>query len=123
MAAAEDCPAAAAPLLLRGLLEGRIDPGLRPAAIRAIGPLVQEPSVLELLLKLGFRPVPFLGLRVGHKSKESLAALSALARHWGWHPRVSRLIARAERHRDPEIRQAVATPSVLQQLGVEPPPS
>ena len=123
MAAAEDCPAAAAPLLLRGLLEGRIDPGLRPAAIRAIGPLVQEPSVLELLLKLGFRPVPFLGLRVGHKSKESLAALSALARHWGWHPRVSRLIARAERHRDPEIRQAVATPSVLQQMGVEPPPA
>ena len=123
MAAAEDCPPAAAPLLLRGLLEGRIDPGLRPAAIRAVGPLVQEPSVLELLLKLGFRPVPFLGLRVAHKSKESLAALSALARHWGWHPRVSRLIARAERHRDPEIRQAVATPSVLQQMGVEPPPA
>ena len=122
MAAAEDCPAAAAPLLLRGLLEGRIDPGLRPAAIRAVGPLVQEPSVLELLLKIGFRPVPFLGLHVAHKSRESLAALSALARHWGWHPRVSRLIARAERHRDPEIRQAVATPSVLQQLGVEPPP-
>jgi hypothetical protein len=120
MAAVEDCPPAAAPLLLRGLLEGRLDPGLRPAAIRAVGPLVQEPSVLDLLLKLGFRRVPFLGLRVAPKSKESLAALSALARHWGWHPRVARVITRAERHRDLDIREAVETPSILEQLGVEP---
>jgi hypothetical protein len=123
MAAAEDCPPAAAPLLLRGLLEGRIDPGLRTTAIRALGPLVQEPAVLDLLLKLASIRVPFLGDRVAPKSKESLAALSALARHWHWHPRVTRLLTLAERHRDPEVREAVATPSVLQQLGVEPPPS
>jgi hypothetical protein len=121
MAAAENCPPAAAPLLLRGLLEGRIDPGLRTTAIRAVGPLVEEPAVLDLLLKLAAWPVPFFGLRVAPKSRESLAALSALARHWHWHPRTGKLLGRAERHRDPDIRQAVATPSVLQLFGVEPP--
>ena len=120
MAAAENCPPAAAPLLLRGLLEGRIDPELRTSAIRAVGPLVEEPAVLELLLKVAAWRVPLLGPRVALKSRESLAALAALARHWHWHPRVGKLLGRAERHRDPEIRQAVATPSVLQQFGVEP---
>jgi hypothetical protein len=121
MAAAEDCPPAAAPLILRGLLEGRIEAGLRATAIRAVGPLVQEPAVLDLLLRFASHRVPFLGQRVAFKSKESLAALSALARHWSWHPRAGHLLALAERHRDPEVREAVATPSVLRQLGVEPP--
>ena len=109
---------AAAPPLLRRILDHSLDPELRPAAIRALGELMDEPSVLDLLLGLAARRVPLLGLRVGPKSKDSLTALAALARHWRWHPRTARLLARAERHRDAEVRAAVSGPSVLEQLGV-----
>ncbi len=108
MAAGEDCPPAAAPLLLRGLAEGRIEPGLVSSAIRALGPMVTEPGVLDVLLSYGGRKLPLLGWRVAAKSKETLAALSALARHWREDPRSAQLLARAQRHADPEIREAVS---------------
>jgi len=108
MAAGEDCPPAAAPLLLRGLAEGRIEPGLVPSAIRALGPMVMEPGVIEVLLSYGGRRLPLLGWRVAVKSKETLAALSALARHWREDPRAAQLLARAARHDDSDIRQAVS---------------
>jgi len=108
MAAGEDCPIAAAPLLLRGLADGRIEPGLVHSAIRALGPMVTEPGVLEVLLSYGGRKLPLLGWRVAPKSKDSLAALSALARHWRDDPRARPLLARARRHADPEIRGAVS---------------
>src|SRR5688572_16810497 len=47
MAAGEDCPAAAAPLLLRGLQERRIEPGLVPSAIRALGRSEEHTSELQ----------------------------------------------------------------------------
>lgn len=107
MAAGEDCPAAAAPLLLRGLQERRIEPGLVPSAIRALGPMVEIPEVAEVLLAHAGRKLPLVGWRVAAKSKESMAALSAIARHWGDDPRCAPLLARARRHPDPEIREAV----------------
>lgn len=107
MAAGEDCPPAAAPLLLRGLADGRIEPSLVHSALRALGPLVTEPGVLEVLLSYGGRKLPLLGWRVAAKSKDALAALSALARHWRDDPRAGALLARARRHADPEIRGAV----------------
>jgi hypothetical protein len=109
MAAGEDCPPAAAPLLLRGLADGRIEPGLVHSAIRALGPMVTEPGVLEVLLSYGGRKLPLLGWRVAAKSKDSLAALSALGRHWRDDPRAGPLLARARRHADPEIRAAVSS--------------
>lgn len=108
MAAGEDCPAAAAPLLLRGLAEGRIEPGLVPSALRALGPMVTEPGVIDVLLSHGGRKLPLLGWRVAAKSKETLAALAALARHWRDDPRAAPLLARAKRHTDAEIREAVS---------------
>ena len=108
MAAGEDCPPAAAQLLLRGLAQGRIEPGLVPSAIRALGPMVTEPGVLEVLLSYGGRKFPLLGWRVAAKSKETLAALSALARHWRDDPRAAPLLARAKRSADAEIRAVVS---------------
>jgi hypothetical protein len=109
MAAGEDCPPAAAPLLVQGLAAGRIEPGLVAVAIRAIGPMVSEPGVLDVLLSYGGRKLPFFGWRVATKSKDMLAALSALARHWREEPRAAALLARAKRHADPEIREAVSS--------------
>ncbi|NOT08866.1 MAG: hypothetical protein HOP28_11745, partial [Gemmatimonadales bacterium] len=118
MGAAVSCPAVAAPLLLSRLLGGSFDPELRPAAIRALAPLVDEPAVLRLLLKLASRRWFLLGPRIAPKSKESLAALAALARHWRWHPRAGAVLARAERHADREVRDAVSGPTVFEQLGL-----
>ena len=109
MAAGEDCPAAAAPLLLRGLQERRIEPGLVPSAIRALGPMVEIPEVVDVLLNHAGRKLPLLGWRVAAKSKESLAALAAMARHWRDDPRCAALLARARRHPDPEIREAAGS--------------
>lgn len=109
MAAGEDCPAAAAPLLLQGLRERRIEPGLVPAAIRALGPLVDIPEVVDVLLSHAGRKLPLLGWRVAAKSRESLAALAAMARHWRDDPRCATLLARARRHPDAEIREAVSS--------------
>jgi len=107
MAAGEDCPAAAAPLLLRGLQERRIEPGLVPSAIRALGPMTEIPEVVDVLLSHAGRKLPLLGWRVAVKSKESLAALAAMARHWHADPRCAALLARARRHPDAEVREAV----------------
>jgi hypothetical protein len=107
-AAEEDCPPGAGPLLLSGLEEGRIDPGLVTAAIRAVGPLTELPGVVEVLLRYAGRKRPLLGWRLAPKSKESLAALSALAHHWRTDPRAAALVAQAARHGDPDIRRAVA---------------
>jgi len=108
MAAGEDCPPAAAPLILRGLAQGRIEPGLVPSALRALGPMVKEPGVIEVLLSYGGRKLPLLGWRVAAKSKNTLAALSALARHWKDDPRAAPLLSRARGHPDAEIREAVS---------------
>lgn len=107
MAAGEDCPPAAAPLLLRGLQERRIEPGLVPSAIRALGPMVEIPEVVDVLLSYAGRKLPLLGWRVAAKSKESLAALAAMARHWHEDPRCALLLAKARRHPDSEVREAV----------------
>jgi hypothetical protein len=120
LAALENCPPAAAPLLIGGLAKGGWDIELRTVAIRALAPLVDDPGVLELLLRFAARRIPILGARVAPKTRESLAALSGLARHWRWHPRTAGLLVRAERHRDPEIRAAVSGPTVFEQLGMDP---
>lgn len=118
LAVLEGCPPAAASPLLRRILDHSLDPELRPSAIRALGELVEEPAVLEMLLGLAARRFPLIGLCLAPKSKDSLTALAALARHWRWHPRTARLLARAERHRDADVRSAVSGPSVLEELGI-----
>lgn len=117
-AAVEGCPPAAAAPLLRRMKEHSLEPELRPVAIRALAPLEDEPGVVALLLRVAAWRLPILGLVVAPRSRESLAALSGLARHWRWHPRTARLLARAERHRDPVVRAAVSGPTVFEQLGL-----
>ncbi|MGH7561517.1 MAG: hypothetical protein ACRENB_10900 [Gemmatimonadales bacterium] len=119
MAATEACPVSALPLLMRRVVEQDLDEDLRPSALRALAGL-DDPRVLTLLLKTAGRRVPLLGWWVAPRSRDMLAALGGLARHWYWHPQVLRLLARAERHRDPEVRRAVEKPDVLEQLGLEP---
>jgi hypothetical protein len=118
LAAVENCPLPALPLLLRMLLENALEEDLRPFAIRALAPL-DDPRILEFLLRTAGRKIPLFGYRVAPRSREMLVSLGGLARHWRWHPQAGRLIARAERHRDVEVRRAVESPSILEQLGFE----
>jgi hypothetical protein len=118
LASVENCPLAALPLLMRMLIENALEEDLRPLAIRALAPL-DDPRILEFLLKTAGRKVPLFGYRVAPRSRDMLVSLGGLARHWRWHPKVGRLIARAERHRDAAIRRAVEAPDILQQLGID----
>jgi hypothetical protein len=118
LASVENCPPVAVPLLMRMLIENLLEEDLRPLAIRAPAPL-DDPRILVFLLKTAGRKVPLFGYRVAPRSRDMLTSLGGLARHWRWHPQAGRLIARAERHRDAEIRRAVEAPGILQQLGIE----
>jgi hypothetical protein len=118
LASVENCPPVAVPLLMRMLIENLLEEDLRPLAIRALAPL-DDPRILVFLLKTAGRKVPLFGYRVAPRSRDMLTSLGGLARHWRWHPQAGRLIARAERHRDAEIRRAVEAPGILQQLGIE----
>jgi len=118
LAAVEGCPLAALPLLMRMLIENHFEEDVRSLAIRALAPL-DDPRVLEFLLKTAARKIPLYGYRVAPRSRDMLASLGGLARHWRWHPKVGRLIARAERHRSADVRSAVESPDILQQLGLD----
>jgi hypothetical protein len=118
LASVENCPPAAAPLLMRMLIENLLEEDLRPLAIRALAPL-DDPRILEFLLRTAGRKLPLFGYRVAPRSRDMLISLGGLARHWRWHPQAGRLIARAERHRDAEVRRAVEAPGILQQLGID----
>ena len=71
--------------------------------------MVDIPEVMDVLLSHAGRKLPLLGWRVAAKSRESLAALAAMARHWHDDPRCATLLARARRHPDAEIREAVSS--------------
>jgi hypothetical protein len=70
--------------------------------------MVSEPGVLDVLVGFAARKLPLLGWRIAAKSKESLAALAALARHWSSDPRAAAILARARKHEDAELREAAS---------------
>ena len=106
-ASVDDCPPAAAPLLIPLIERGDVEPGVRASAVAAVAS-VPQPMVVDRLLSQCFvggrwfrRP------RVAGKSPVVLAALSGLARHWPTHARARPVIELATRHPDPDIRAAV----------------
>jgi hypothetical protein len=106
-ASADDCPAAAVPLLIPLIERSDLEPGIRSSAVAAVASVPQA-LVVDRLIGLCFvggrwfrRP------RIAGKSPVVLAALSGLARHWPNHPRAKAVLELAARHPDEEIRAAV----------------
>jgi hypothetical protein len=102
-AAARGCPEAAIPLLVNRAVSGsNVDQ--RTTAIRVLAGTA-HPTALETLLRLTAPRRSLLRLRPPAKSREYLAALTALTR-FAHDSRARDVLALAARSRDPEILQA-----------------
>lgn len=112
LAAAEECPETAVPLILRRISAETLDSELRALALRAIAP-VQRADVLDALLGACLvRGRFFIGRRLAPKSAPVLAAVAGLAAHWRYEARAERALALARRVRDVELRD-IAEPRDL----------
>lgn len=102
--ASKGCPDAAVPLLIARASQGA-NTDQRVTAIRVLAG-TGSPQALETLITLAMpRRRSLLGLKAPAKSREYLAALSALTQY-GDDPRVRNLLARAGQSRDPDVARA-----------------
>ncbi len=109
-AATESCPPEAVDLLAAIVRDGTISQELQVMGIRALG-LSGDPRAVEPLLEQ-VRRGPGLGrTKLADKSPQMLAALQALAVFPGGAPRATRLLARAARSGDPDVRAAAGVSS------------
>ena len=107
-AAAEGCPPAAIPRIARRVADRHLESDLDLLAIKVLG-TSSDPAALECLLSCvttgrGW----FGGRRLAPRSPRLLAALAGLVGRWSTDPRAASVIARASRHPDPAVRNAVA---------------
>jgi hypothetical protein len=105
-ASLEDCPPAAAPLLIGLIEQGEAEPGVRASAVTSVASVLQ-PSVVECLLGISFvKGSWFRRARIAPKSPVVLAAVGGLARYWNHHSRARQVLDLAAAHPDEEIRAA-----------------
>lgn len=107
-ASAEHCPAAAIPRIARRVAARELESDLDLLGIKVLA-TSNDPVALDCLLSCvttgrGW----FGGRRLAPRSPRLLAALSALAARWSADPRAVSVLARASRHPDPAVRNAVA---------------
>jgi hypothetical protein len=104
-AAVDRCPPEAMRAIERFTDDWRQPAELRAIAVRALATGNTPQSMARLLQLAGARRSLF-GWRLESGSPVALAAVSALACHWAWHPQVIGLLKSARKHDDPEVRQA-----------------
>ena len=104
-AAVDGCPPDAMRAIERFTDDWRRPAELRAIAVRALAS-GNGPQAMTRLLQLAGARRGFFGWRLEASSPVALAAVSALARHWAWHPQVIGLLKSARKHDDPEVRQA-----------------
>ncbi len=111
VAAQAGYPEAAAPWIAKHASNQELSSELRLPAIRCLQKS-SLPAVRDALLRVATagRTI-FWRPKLAPKSQEMLAALSVLATSWARDPRVSRVLARARKSRDREVR-AAAEPEV-----------
>ena len=108
-ASQRDCPTAAVPRLVQTISSRTLPADLQVLAVRALA-ASGAPSAVPCLLELTTtRTRWFRRERVAAKSSIVLAALTALNASWSSDPEVARVLARAARSDDPDIRAAAAT--------------
>jgi hypothetical protein len=104
-AAVDDCP----PEAMKAI-ERFTDDWRRPAELRALAVLTvatgKGPQSMARLMQLAGARRSLFGWRLEAKSPVALTAVSALARHWAWHPQVISLLKSARKHDDPDVRLA-----------------
>jgi len=105
VAALQDCPAAALPMVVQKALGGDTEE-LRLAAIRVLGRSNRRPAI-DTLIRMVAPRRRLLRWSLPAKSKVFLAALRALRSH-GREPRVKQVLDIAMRSRDPDVVQAAS---------------
>ncbi len=106
MAATRGAPTGALPRVIALVQNRQLTPDLRIQAIRVLG-AAKAPQALDVLLSLADGGRSLFGKRrLLPKSRELLAALTALSSGWGREPRAMAVLARAALSPDPEIRTA-----------------
>ncbi|HMA43392.1 MAG TPA: hypothetical protein VKO86_05220 [Gemmatimonadales bacterium] len=99
-------PVEAVPHVVAMVRNRNLPPDVRVPAIRLLGSS-QSPQALETLLALADGGRTLLGKRkLPPKSRELLAALTALASGWGMEPRAMEVLLVAAVSRDPQLRAA-----------------
>ncbi len=104
-AAVDHCPPEALRAVERYTEDRRRPAELRAIAVHAIA-TSNGPQAMARLMQLAGARHSLFGWRLESKSPVALAAVSALAHHWAWHPQVIGLLKSARSHNDPEIRLA-----------------
>ncbi len=107
-ASADHCPAAAIPRIARRVAARELESDLDLLGIKVLA-TSNDPVALDCLLSCvttgrGW----FGGRRLAPRSPRLLAALSGLVARWPADPRAVSVLARASRHPDPAVRNAVA---------------
>jgi hypothetical protein len=106
-AALRECPPAIVPRLAAKLAAGTLPPELETMAIQAIG-TTSVPAAFTCLWSLAVKRTRWLRRdKLAPKSRAMLAALTALSRRWQDNPKVAKIVIRAGRSGDREIRRAV----------------
>lgn len=108
VAAAESCPRAAVPVIIRRVSDGSLHGELRLHGVRIVS-ATRAPATLEWLLAFTMaRRRWFRRRRLASKSPEMLAALTGLATQWSADPKAAAVLTLAGRDPDPDVRAAVA---------------
>ena len=106
-AALKECPPAVVPKLTTKLTAGTLPTELEVMAIQAIGSTT-VPAAYTCLWGLAVKRTRWLRRdKLASKSRTMLAALSTLKTRWPDDPKVIKIVAKAERSGDREIRRAV----------------
>jgi hypothetical protein len=104
-AAVDGCPPEALRAIERYTDDWRQPAELRALAVRALA-TSNGPQTMARLLQLAGARRGLFGWRLEASSPVALAAVSALASHWAWHPQVMGLLKSARKHDNPDVRQA-----------------
>jgi len=107
--AVRGCPPEVVHQLIKLIFDYSNPLNIRLKAIRAAG-VSGSPRALDALLRLTWARKVFVLRRLAPKTSEMLEALAALAGSWPDDPKAARVLAAAQKARDPQTR-AVASPS------------
>jgi hypothetical protein len=110
-AAEQRCPEAAVPFIAARLAQESVEPDTKVQLVRLLGQ-VRNPMAVDVLLKNVISGKSLLGsTKLADKSPIMLAALSTLAETWRHDQRVTDVLARAAKSKDPAIRAAAEVTS------------
>lgn len=106
-AALEGCPPEVIPIVQRLAVDPQGPAGTRAMAIKVVA-RSGDSGVVDVLVDLALARRFRFFRRIAAKAPEVVAAVAGLAAHWSEDTRAAEVLARARRHRDPEIRAAAS---------------